>query len=63
VGIPYRGRDLFPDRDSARLGDMAGILVAGLPAPPGTDIDRMIREEGEHARKAFPDIDFDHLAA
>jgi hypothetical protein len=37
-----------------------GTIEAWFDRTPETPEDRVIREEGERIRKAFPGIDFDH---
>ena len=47
------------------LGALTERVTIGiwLFPPAGTLENRVIREEGELLRKAFPEIDFDHLGA
>jgi hypothetical protein len=44
------------------LVTLARLTILDWVAPmPETPTDRAIREQGERLRKAFPEIDFDHL--
>jgi hypothetical protein len=55
----HRLRHAFADWRSFQMGTIEGWFAR----TPETPEDRVIREEGERLRKAFPSIDFDHPGA